>query len=50
MGDEKRQTEDDIARKKLGPQGVPGKPDQGKMTPQQEKGTPKSGEFEGHTA
>ena len=45
-----RPTEDDIARKKLGPQGVPGLPDRGVMTPQAEKQTPKSGEFDGHTA
>lgn len=48
--DNKRPTEDDIAREKLGPQGVPGKPDQGKMTPQQKEQMPKSGEFDGHTA
>ena len=48
--DQKRPTEDDISRKHLGPQGVPGKPDQGKMTPQQEKNIPKSGDFDGHTA
>ena len=48
--EEKRPTEDDIARKHLGAQGVPGKPVQDKMTPQQEKNIPKSGEFDGHTA
>jgi len=45
-----RQTEDDIAREKLGPRGVPGAPDKAKMTPQEEKNIPKSGEFDGHTA
>jgi hypothetical protein len=48
--DEQRQTEDDIARKKLGPRGIPGAPDTAKMTPQEEKNIPKSGEFDGHTA
>jgi len=45
-----RQTEDDIAREKLGPRGVPGAPDAAKMTPQEKKNIPKSGEFDGHTA
>jgi hypothetical protein len=45
-----RPTEDDIAREKLGPRGIPGKPSPTKMTPQQEENTPKSGEFDGHTA
>jgi hypothetical protein len=48
--DTTRPTEDDIARKHLGPRGIPGKEDQAKMTPQQEKNIPKSGEFDGHTA
>lgn len=48
--DDERPTEDDLARKELGPQGVPGKPDRKKMTPQQKEQTPKSGEFDGHTA
>jgi hypothetical protein len=48
--DKKRPSEDDSARKHLGPQGVPGKPDRGKMTPQQEQNIPKSGEFDGHPA
>jgi hypothetical protein len=34
-----RQTEDDLAREKLGPRGVPGQPDAAKMTPQREKKT-----------
>jgi hypothetical protein len=45
-----RPSEDDIARQKLGPRGVPGGEDTAKMTPQQEKNMPKSGSFDGHTA
>ncbi|MCW5693650.1 MAG: hypothetical protein KIT48_14925 [Pseudolabrys sp.] len=48
--DIERLTEDDRARAELGPQGNPGKPDQRKMTPDAEEQTPKSGEFDGHTA
>jgi hypothetical protein len=48
--EEDRPTEDDIAREKLGPRGVPGVPSPSKMTPQREKKTPKSGDFDGHTA
>ena len=48
--DKERQTEDDKARKNLGPQGVLGKPDRDKKTPREEEQTPKSGEFDGHTA
>jgi hypothetical protein len=48
--EEDRPTEDDIAREKLGPRGVPGTPSPAKMTPQREKKTPKSGTFDGHTA
>ena len=48
--EEDRPTEDDIARKKLGPRGVPEAADTAKMTPQRDKKTPKSGEFDGHTA
>jgi hypothetical protein len=48
--EEDRTTEDDIAREKLGPRGVPGVPSPSKMTPQREKKTPKSGDFDGHTA
>lgn len=33
-------SEDDIARAKLGPRGVPGEPDLPRMTPQREKKTP----------
>ena len=42
--------EDEIARIKLGPRGVPGGQDTAKMTPQQEKNIPKTGVFDGHTA
>jgi hypothetical protein len=38
--EEDRQTEDEIARKNLGPRGVPGAPDTAKMTPQEEKKYP----------
>jgi hypothetical protein len=48
--EEDRRTEDDIARKNLGPRGIPGAPDTAKMTPQEEKNIPKSGVFDGHTA
>ena len=50
MNEKERKTEDQGAREKLGPQGVPGKPDQRKMTPQQKEQMPKSGKFDGHTA
>jgi hypothetical protein len=39
-----------MIKEKLGPRGVPGEPDNRKMTPQNEKNTPKSGEFDGHVA
>jgi hypothetical protein len=48
--EDERPTEDDVAREKLGPRGIPGGPDKAKMTPQREKKTPKSGGFDGHTA
>jgi hypothetical protein len=48
--EEERQTEDETARIKLGPRGVPGDPDISKMTPQQKKNIPDTGEFDGHTA
>jgi hypothetical protein len=48
--EEDRQTEDEIARKNLGPRGIAGAPDTAKMTPQEENNIPKSGEFDGHTA
>ena len=43
--EEERETEDQMARRELGPRGVPGK-----MTPQREKKLPKSGDFDGHSA
>jgi hypothetical protein len=46
---EERLTEDEIARRKLGPRGVPGGPDTSKMTPQQEKNIFRKSEFDGHT-
>ena len=36
-----RLTEDDIARAKLGPRGVPAVPDPARMTPQQAKNYPR---------
>ena len=45
---EERLTEDEIARRKLGPRGVPGGEDSAKMTPQQRKNLPREGEFDGH--
>jgi hypothetical protein len=48
--EEERPTEDDIARRKLGPRGVPGGEDTAKMTKQDEKNIPKTGRFDGHTA
>ncbi len=35
--EEDRPTEDDIAREKLGPRGIPGEPSPAKMTPQRER-------------
>ena len=48
--EEERLTEDEIARRKLGPRGVPGAPDTTTMTPQYRKNLPEEGEFDGHTA
>jgi hypothetical protein len=48
--EEERLTEDELARRKLGPRGIPGGPDTAKMTPQQSKNMPKTGDFDGHTA
>ncbi len=48
--EEERLTEDELARRELGPRGVPGAPDAATMTPQYEKNLPKEGEFDGHTA
>jgi len=50
IGEDERQTEDESARRRLGPRGVPGGPDTAKMTPQQQKNIPKTGDFDGHTA
>jgi hypothetical protein len=48
--EEERLTEDQIARRKLGPRGVPDKPDTAKITPLGKKELPKEGDFDGHTA
>jgi hypothetical protein len=48
--EEERLTEDEMARRKLGPRGEPGIADTARMTPQREKKLPKSGAFDGHTA
>lgn len=50
INEDERPTEDDMARRELGPRGVPGGEDTAKMTPQRKKKTPKSGSFDGHTA
>jgi len=47
--DEVRLTEDEMARRKLGPRGVPGAPDTATMTRQSAKNVPNSGAFDGHT-
>jgi hypothetical protein len=44
-----RETEDEMARRKLGPRGVPGGPDTSKMTKRQKEQTPDPLE-PGHTA
>lgn len=48
--EEERETEDQMARRELGPRGVPGAPDPAKIIPQREKKLPKSGDFDGHSA
>jgi hypothetical protein len=48
--EEERETEDQMARRVLGPRGVPGAPDTATMTPQREKKLPETGDFDGHTA
>jgi hypothetical protein len=48
--EEERLTEDEIARRKLGPRGVPNEPDTATMTSQAKKNLPKSGTFDGSTA
>ncbi len=50
INEDERPTEDDLARRELGPRGIPGGEDKAKMTPQREKKTPKPGKFDGHTA
>ena len=50
INEDDRPTEDDLARRELGPRGIPGGEDKAKMTPQREKKTPKAGKFDGHTA
>ncbi len=50
IGEDERLTEDESARRRLGPRGVPGGPDTAKMTPQQQKNIPRTGDFDGHTA
>lgn len=51
MNDNEPQTEDDIAREKLGPQGTPGKADvHEKRPPKEDEQFPKPGEFDGHVA
>ena len=46
-----RKTEDEMATEKLGPQGVPGKPDvHQKRTPKEDEQIPKPGEFDGQVA
>jgi hypothetical protein len=44
--EEERETEDQMARRELGPRGEPGAPDPAKMTPQ----LPECGDFDGHSA
>ncbi|MGB7037017.1 MAG: hypothetical protein WBD71_16005 [Xanthobacteraceae bacterium] len=48
--EDERETEDQMARRELGPRGQPDRPDTAAMTPQREKKLPKEGEFDGHTA
>jgi hypothetical protein len=48
--EDERETEDQIARRKLGPRGEPERPDTAAMTPQSEENLPQEGEFDGHTA
>jgi hypothetical protein len=46
---DERLTEDEMARRKLGPRGVPSAPDTATMTRQSAKNVPKGGAFDGHT-
>jgi hypothetical protein len=41
--DFERPSEDDLARERLGPRGVPGEPDADRMTPARDKKTPRRG-------
>jgi len=50
VSEDDRSTENDLARQKLGPRGVPGEPNTAKMTPQRKKKTLEVGDFDGHTA
>jgi hypothetical protein len=46
-----RKSEDDVSREKLGPQGIPGKPDVHPKRPHNvDQQMPKNGEFDGHVA
>ena len=49
--EEELKTEDQIAREKLGPRGVPGEPDRPKLPPSElKKEIPEVGELDGHVA
>ncbi len=48
--EQERETEDQMARRRLGPRGQPNVADTAKMTVQEEEQLPKTGEFDGHTA
>ena len=45
-----RPTEDETAREKLGPRGVPGASDPARMTTREENNISSCGKFDGHTA
>ncbi|HET9904215.1 MAG TPA: hypothetical protein VFQ27_11005 [Xanthobacteraceae bacterium] len=40
---DRRPSEDDLQRERLGPRGVPGEPDPARMTPDRRKKTPSDG-------
>jgi hypothetical protein len=48
--EQERETEDQMARRKLGPRGEPHVADTAKMTVQEKEQLPETGEFDGHTA
>jgi hypothetical protein len=48
--EDERPTEDDLAKEKLGPRGVPGEPQQQKLPRQQQENITRRGKFDGHTA